>query len=265
MVLSSYSIRDNLITQSLCCEAILDGNIMKKCEQSFGSEICLKIIKKKDCLDSCGYLQGLSQEELIDNVIYFLLEDSDVLRAKTDKTIREKVIKKFINIANRIVGTTLNSTGNPRLIMEKEDIEAEMHIVIDLSIDIFDMTKASFKTFMSWRVRGKLANLLRTYRSKKRSVNYFYIVGSLQDETDNNGNDEKSLYEDFIGVEDPNFSRIEREQFIEELSEDEQQVLKLMIDGYNPKDIFRLLDISSIEVYDIISSITIKSQEFNDE
>lgn len=236
---------------------------MKKCKWNFGTDECLKNVENRRCLDSCDYLKGLSQDDLIDVVVNFLLDDSDILRAKTDELIREKVIKKAITFVNRIVESTLKSIGNPRLDMEKEDIKAEMHIAINISIDKFDMTKASFKTFMTWIVRGKLSNLLRMCLSQKRSINYYNVVGSLQDNADE---DEKGgAYEDFIGTEDLGFNEIEREQFIAELSEEEQQVLRLMINGHDLKDIFKLLNISTIEVYSILASITIKSQEFNDE
>lgn len=235
---------------------------MDGCELIFGEDECQKVMTRSKCLDKCGYLEQLSDDELVEVIIQYLLRENEVVRARKDDDLRGRIILGMMKASDRIVDKVLRSTGNARLIMEAEDIKATMYMTIDASIDNFDETKGSFYTHVKWRVRGELSNLLRKFLAAKRSINFYHIVGSLQDKLQNS-DDDTSTYEDVVGRSDYGFEMIELEEFLDELSDDEQQVIKLMFDGYDVKEIFDLLGISVIEVHEIVATIKVKVMEFS--
>ena len=254
----------NLVTLGIAPGIYMDGNDMGKCRLVFGEDECRKAMVRDRCLDDCRHLKKLTHTEMVDIITKYLLKDSEVIRAREDEQLRGKIIQKMLDTTDRIVDAVLRSTNNPRLISEAEDIKAAMQIVIDISIDSFDMTKSSFRTHLTWLVRGELANYLRKLLADKRSINFYHIAGSLQDVLQTSDGEE-GTYAEIVGKSDYEFETIAIREFLDELSGDEQQVIRLMLGGYKAKEIFDILGISIIEVHEIIASIELKTTDFLEE
>jgi len=254
----------NLVTLEIAPGIYMDGSDMSKCSLVFGEDKCREAMVRDKCLDDCKHLKKLSHTEMVDVITRYLLKDSEVIRAREDEQLRGKVIQRMLDTTDRIVDAVLRSTNNPRLISEAEDIKAAMQIVIDISIDSFDMTKSSFRTHLTWLVRGELANYLRKLLADKRSINFYHIAGSLQDVLQTSDGEE-GTYEEVVGKSDYEFETVAIREFLDELSSDEQQVIRLMLDGYKAKEIFDILGISIIEVHEIIASIELKTADFLEE
>ena len=234
---------------------------MKKCDLTFGSEECLLVMKKDECLDKCQHIQKLSLEEIADIMIEFLMDDSEILRAKKSPEVRERVIKKMSKISDNVVNAIIRSVDNARIKMEAEDIKATVLMTINFSIDSFDMTKSSFGTHLRWAIKGEVANILRKFKAKKREVDYWHISSSLQDEIGTEGTEDIKL-EDLLGEDDNNFEIVEIKQFIEQLTEDEQQVIKLLLHDCSAKEIFNLIGVPVIIVHEIIASLREKTTRY---
>lgn len=104
---------------------------------------------------------------------------------------------------------------------------------------------ASFNTFLCNCIRNKFKTEIRDRHRAKRVINQF--ATSLDD----NGNDIYNLipsdFDTFEEATNNNQFQDKAQQYISKLSSQQVNILNLLMDGYEPKDIRQILEISSKE------------------
>lgn len=107
---------------------------------------------------------------------------------------------------------------------------------------------ASFNTFLCNCIRNKFKTEVRDRHRAKRVINQF--TTSL-DDSDDDGNDIYNLipsdFDTFEEATNNNQFQDKAQQYISKLSSQQVNILNLLMDGYEPKDIRQILEISSKE------------------
>lgn len=152
-----------------------------------------------------------------------------------------------------------------RLGIEYEELKQEALVGFSDALVSFNQDKdASLRTFITLCVERRLNNYIKKMETFKEKVNKETI--SLDQEIDE---DKHSLYEIYGGNEkNPESTMIENEEIdaifktiSKRLSNQEKEVLKLLIDGYKSEDIATKLNIPIKSVYNYVSRLRNKIKD----
>jgi len=205
-----------------------------------------------------------SDEAVIEALVDIFAFEIEISKAKRgDVEAKNIVFTQIAGLISYVVDTTLKRIGNPRILMEAEDLKQEVSTDLQISsLEDYDSSKSGISTFFTWHIRGALSNYLRKLNTDKRGINYSRSLESFQDEASRSNGNERITLDDITGRYDTNFEKIELREFVSRLSVDERNVLDLIMGGYEPREIPRKLDTTPLKLEDFMKSIRKKAREY---
>ena len=170
-----------------------------------------------------------------------------------DLTILELYCKDNMQLLKKLSKSIFLRLNEPLTEADYDDFYSIANMTLWQCYNSYCIDKgASFNTFFCNCLKKRFKTEIRDRHREKRVINQFTI--SL-DAT--NDNEEECGLPDFIASDFDTFEEVAKnnneqfqdkvQQYISKLSNQQVNILNLLIDGYTPKDIRQILEISSTE------------------
>ena len=171
----------------------------------------------------------------------------------TDLTVLQPYCENDMRLLKRISKSIFLRLGEPLTEADYDDFYSIANMTLWQAYNSYDISKgASFNTHLCNCLKKKFKTEIRDRHRAKRAINQF--TTSL--DATNDSEEECSIL-DFIPSDFDTFEEVAKnnneqfqdkvQQYISKLSNQQVNILNLLIDGYEPKDIRQILEISSTE------------------
>lgn len=171
----------------------------------------------------------------------------------TDLTVLQPYCENDMRLLKRISKSIFLRLGEPLTEADYDDFYSIANMTLWQAYNSYDISKgASFNIHLCNCLKKKFKTEIRDRHRAKRAINQF--TTSL--DATNDSEEECSIL-DFIPSDFDTFEEVAKnnneqfqdkvQQYISKLSNQQVNILNLLIDGYEPKDIRQILEISSTE------------------